>query len=79
MKLVEAIAKRIKELMKEKGMNQYKLSKASAVPESTLSTILNAKIKTVQISTIYDICRGLNIELIDFYNSEIFKSKNLDD
>lgn len=75
----KAIAKRIKELLKEKNMTQYELFKATGVPQSTISTILNAETKTVKLSTIYEICCGFNIELSDFFACEYLKLDNLDD
>ena len=79
MKLKEAVAKRIKEIMKEKDITQYQLFKCSGVPQSTISTILNSETKTVKLSSIYDICSGLNIELSDFFDCNYLKLKNLDD
>ena len=79
MKLKDAISKRIKEILKEKGITQYELFKQTGVPQSTISTILNAEIKTVKMSTIYEICSGLQIELSDFFNCDYLKIENLED
>ncbi len=79
MLLKDGVAKRIKAIMKEKGITQYQLFKNSGVPQSTISTILNSETKTVKLSTIYDICCGLNIELSEFFNINYLKTENLDD
>lgn len=79
MKLVKAVSKRLKEILMEKGITQYELFKMSGVPQSTISTIINADIKTVKLSTIYEICSGLNIEIYDFFNADYLKIENLDD
>lgn len=79
MTLRVAIAKRIKELIDKNGITQYELYKRSGVPQSTISTILNSEIKTVRLSTIYDICSGLNIELSDFFDCDYLKINSLDD
>lgn len=79
MKLKDAIAKRIKEIIKEKGITQYQLFKQSGVPQSTISTILNSETKSVKISTIFEICDGLNIELSEFFDCDYMKTNNLDD
>lgn len=79
MKLTVAYAKRLKCLLKERGMTQYALFKCSGVPQSTISTILKGELKTIKFSTIYDICAGLGIELADFFNDEVFKLRNIED
>lgn len=79
MKLKDAIAKRIKEIIKTKGITQYQLFKQSGVPQSTISTILNSETKTTKISTIFEICDGLNIELSEFFDCDYMKTNNLDD
>ncbi|MBQ8444094.1 MAG: helix-turn-helix transcriptional regulator [Clostridia bacterium] len=79
MKLVKAYAKRLKEILKEKNLNQYKLSKCSGVPQSTISTVLKGEIKTIKLSTIYDICAGLNIEFKDFFDCDYLSLDNIED
>ncbi len=79
MTLKVAIAKRIKELLNKNGITQYELYKRSGVPQSTISTILNSEIKTVRLSTLYDICSGLNIELSTFFDCDYLKLNCLED
>ena len=79
MELNEAVAKRLHEILQEKQMTQYALSKVSGVPQSTISTILKANSKTVKLSTISDICSGLQIEVREFFNKDYFNIENLYD
>lgn len=79
MKLKDAIAKRLKQILKQKGITQYQLFKQSGVPQSTISTILNSEIKTIKLSTLYELCCGLNMEFIEFFNEDYLKLINLDD
>ena len=79
MNLTQAIAKRLKNICKERNITQYKLHKITGVPESTISTIMNSEIKTIKISTLFDICAGLNIEFSDFFDVNFLKIENLDD
>lgn len=78
MKLKDAVAKRLKELLEEKKITQYALSKISKVPQSTISTILNGNIKTVKLSTIFELCVGLNIEIVEFFSKDYLKAKNIE-
>lgn len=77
MKLTEAIAERVKELLNEKGLKPYYLFKKGGIPRSTISDVLNVKKKKVSSDTIYQICSTLGISLADFYTSDFFE--DLDD
>lgn len=79
MKLNQAISKRIKELLKDRNLTQYGLFKLTGVPQSTISTILKGDLQTVKLSTIYEICSGLNLEIDEFFNKDYFKLNNLED
>ena len=79
MKLMSAISLRLKRILKERKLTQYQLSQISGVPESTISTIIKGEIKTVKLSTIYDICAGLNVEFTDFFEDKNLKLINLED
>lgn len=79
MLLIEAIAERIVEIKDERRLSQYSLSKLTGIPQSTISTIIKKQIKTIKLSTIYDLCSGLGIELREFFNSPIFELNSLDD
>lgn len=79
MELKQAVAKRLKNILGELGITQYELYKRSGVPQSTISTILNSNIKTVKLSTIYEICSGIGMELSDFFDINFFKLENIND
>ena len=79
MKLVKAVAKRIREILKSKNMTQYELFKLSGLPQSTISTILKGELITIKLSSIYEICSGLNIEFSEFFNTDYLKLENIDD
>ena len=79
MNLNQAIAKRLKSCLKEKEMTQYALSMKTGVPQSTISTIINGKVESVLISSIYQLCIGLEIELTDFFNDKSLFIENIED
>lgn len=78
MQLNQALIKRIKELIKNDGMSQYKLSQLSGVPQSTISMILKGKVKTVKMDTLFDLCFGLNKQFKDFFDCEYFTFENVE-
>ncbi|MBR2903431.1 MAG: helix-turn-helix transcriptional regulator [Clostridia bacterium] len=72
MKLVEAVGKRVEELLQERNMKANHLAKLGGIPRSTLSVLIAAKRKAVQLDTVYQICATLDIPLQEFFNSPIF-------
>lgn len=79
MYLNEAVAKRIKELCKDRSMTQYQLYIVSGVPQSTLSTIMSCSYPSMKLRIIYEICEGFGITLEEFFHSPLFKRENLED
>ncbi len=77
MRLVDAVYARIVELIKERQINMNTLANMSGVPRPTIITMTRSS--TVKLSTIYGICDGLNITLVDFFNSPLFSSENITD
>lgn len=61
------ISSRINELTKERNISINELSKRSKIPQSTLANILVRK-KNPTIPTLYKICNGLNMSLVEFFN-----------
>ena len=79
MKLNEAVACRIKELLEERGITQYQLHLKTGIPQSTLSTIMKCSYPSMKLRIIYEICDGLEINLEDFFASDIFNRENIED
>ena len=79
MKLNEAVAYRIKELCKERGLTQYQLYLKTGVPQSTLSTIMKCAYPSMKLRIIYEICDGLEIDLDEFFASNVFKRANIEE
>lgn len=72
MNVSEAVAKRIAELCKQNGITVNKLSTMSAVTQSTVNDIVNGKAKNIGIVTIKKLCDGLQISLIEFFDTPYF-------
>ena len=78
MKLIEAISLRIKELMQERNITQYRLGQVCNIPHTTLSTIFCSICKSVNMDIIVTICKGLGISLKEFFRGEVFELQNLE-
>ena len=72
MKLVEAIGKRVDNLLQERGMTQYELSQRGGIPRSTINVVVGVKRNTTKIDTIYQIAATLGIPPKKFFDDPLF-------
>jgi len=72
MTLISAISTRILQLCNEREITVNKLSTICGITQSTLEGIVNKKFINPKTLTIVRICRGLDIQLKDFYDSPLF-------
>lgn len=79
MLLSTAIKNRIYELCKENNITINKLCTISGITQSTLANINSRPNTNITILTVMRICRGLNISIEDFFNSNLFNIENLED
>lgn len=68
----EAVAERILELCKEKGITINGIAYLSAIPPSTVKSIIYGVSKNPGIVTIKMICDGFDISLPEFFDSDFF-------
>lgn len=72
MTLISAISTRIIQLCNEREITVNKLSTICGITQSTLEGIVNKKFINPKTLTIVRICRGLDIQLKNFYDSPLF-------
>lgn len=72
MKLNKAFALRVRELLKEKKMTQYKLAQETGLYHSTLTDILNCKYQTPNFKNMALIIRALGMSMAEFFDSDLF-------
>ncbi len=72
MGIYEFVVNRIYELCRERGITPNALSYLAGVSQSTIKSILNGESKNPGIVTLKKICDGLDITIIDFFNTEEF-------
>ncbi len=68
----EAVAQRILELCKDKGLAVNALANLAGVTPSTVYSMLNQKSSNPGIVTIQKLCDGMGITLHDFFDSPLF-------
>lgn len=62
--------RKIKDLMKEKNMSIYRLSKETGISDSLLGKILNGKVENPRIQTVKQIAKALNVTIDEFVNMD---------
>ncbi len=72
MSIHQAVVNRIYELCREKLITPNALSYLAGIPQSTLKSILHGESKNPGITTIKKICDGLDITIVDFFNTKEF-------
>lgn len=65
-------------LLEEKRMSIHKLAIESAVPPSTIKNILYGKSKNPGIVTLKMLCDGLDVSLIEFFDTKEFRELEQD-
>ena len=78
MKISEAVAIRLSNILNERKMSQYRLERDIAMPHNTMKTLMGRRNKSVNMRTIMQICRGLNMTLSEFFNDAIFENDNIE-
>lgn len=78
MNTYDAVKNRILYLLEEKKVSIHKLSIDSAVAPSTIKNILYGKSVNPGIVTIKMLCDGFGISLLEFFDTEEFKSREIE-
>ena len=68
----DACAKKIIKLMQAKKITQYRLEKDSGVTHGAMTRILMGVNNTITLTTLFKICRALDISPIEFLDDELF-------
>ncbi|MBR7160071.1 MAG: helix-turn-helix transcriptional regulator [Clostridia bacterium] len=72
MKIYDAVKNRILELLYKKNFSIHKLAVLSGVAPSTIKNILYGKSQNPGISTLKMLCDGLDISIVEFFETEEF-------
>lgn len=73
MNVGEAVRLRIIDLCRENDITVNKLAMISGLTQSTLNNIISGRNNSTTIATIKKICDGLEISLVDFFDTELFR------
>lgn len=73
-----ALKIRIEELLKQKGLSQYRLAMNSGVSHSTLKNIIHNTVKDNLLSTTILLAGGFDMTVSEFLDSPLFLEENLE-
>lgn len=72
MRSKDAVRARVLELCAERGLTVNALCRECGITQSTVNNIVSGRNNSTGIATIQKICDGLNIKLINFFDSPVF-------
>lgn len=72
MKVYEAVAARIQDLCEQKNMTVNGLANLSGLSPSTVKSIIYGASKNPGVATVKILCDGLEISLVEFFDSPLF-------
>ena len=78
-RLREAVAKRLIELMEQRNLSLNGLARLAAVPPSTLKNIIYGKSKNPGVVTLKLLCDGMGISITEFFDSPLFPELEIED
>lgn len=78
MKLSTAVALRVSNILRERKMSQYRLEKNIAMPHNTMKTLMGERNNSVNLKTVMQIIKGLDMTPSEFFNDPIFENPDLE-
>lgn len=78
MKVSQAVSTRIREILAQKNITQYRLEMNSGLSKGTLTSLMYARYNGVNLTTLLVVIRTLGISVDEFFKSPLFDEENLD-
>jgi transcriptional regulator with XRE-family HTH domain len=75
----QALCVRIRELLDERGMSQYRLEQNSGISHSHMGFILKDRNNSVNFKTVIALAKGFDMTLLEFLDCPYFNFDKLDD
>ena len=72
MKISEVIALRIRQILKQRKMTQYKLEQISCISHNTMINLLNGRYNAANMRTVFIIINSLGMTIKDFFDDPLF-------
>ena len=72
MRISEIVALRIRQILKQRKMTQYRLEQLSGISHNTMINLLNARYKAANMRTVFIIINSLGMTIKDFFDDPLF-------
>ena len=80
MTITEAVAHRLARILKERGLKKKTLGNMPGVKSQSISNIFRSKsVSGISMTTLYRICRALDMTMADFLDDPVFRQIELPD
>ena len=78
MTVCEAVSIRIKKLLAETNMTQYRLEQKSGIQHGVMSRIIKCCNKGVELGTVIMIANGFDMSILEFLNDPVFSMETIE-
>jgi transcriptional regulator with XRE-family HTH domain len=78
MKLSEAVAHRVKEILRDRNISQAQLERLSTIHHGTMNDLLQGVYKTVNLKTVYLIIKAFSMKVHEFFDHPIFDDDDME-
>lgn len=72
MTICQCVAMRVKDLLKERNMTQYRLEKNSGIQHGAMNRIMRCENKGIELGTVIMIANGFDMSVVEFLDHPIF-------
>ena len=80
MKITEAVAYRLTRILKDRGIKKKELGGMPGVKSQSISNIFRSKsVSGISMTTLYRICRALDMTMSEFLDDPVFNQVELPD
>ena len=80
MTITEAVAHRLARILKERGIRKKTLGNMPGIKSQSISNIFRSKsVAGISITTLYSICRALDMSMAEFLSDPVFNQIELPD
>ena len=77
MTLSKAVSTRIRQILKDRKITQYRLEQMTGINHNTMTNLLNNRYKACNLRTVVLIIMSLNMTISEFFDDEVFANDNL--
>lgn len=78
MTLSKAVSTRIRQILKDKKLSQYKLEQMTGITHNTMLSFLNNKYRSCNLRTLVIVIMALNMSIKEFFDDELFNNEQLE-